>query len=123
MIYIEIIRLRFLVVDDNVHMRRMLRSLLHGFGAREVHEAEDGAAGLDQFNLHSPNIVITDWEMPIFNGLELTQMIRQPGTNADPYVPCMDDARGAREKLDISAKRSGAAMYSAFERSRYGCWP
>ena len=38
-------------------------------------------------------------------------------------TPCMDDARGAREKLDISAKRSGAAMYSAFERSRYGCWP
>ena len=34
MICIEESRLRFLVVDDNVHMRRMLRSLLHGFGAR-----------------------------------------------------------------------------------------
>ena len=29
------------------------------------------------------------------------------------YVPCMDDARGAREKSGISAKRSGAVMYSA----------
>jgi hypothetical protein len=28
-------------------------------------------------------------------------------------VPCMDGARGAREKSGISAKRSGAAMYSA----------
>jgi hypothetical protein len=38
-------------------------------------------------------------------------------------VPCMDDARGARKKLDISAKRSGAAMYSAFECGRFGRWP
>ena len=30
---------------------------------------------------------------------------------------------GAREKSSISAKRSGAAMYSAFECSRCGCWP
>jgi hypothetical protein len=38
-------------------------------------------------------------------------------------ISCTDDARGAREKSDISAKRSGAAMYSAFECSRFGCWP
>jgi len=38
-------------------------------------------------------------------------------------VPCMDGARGAREKSDISAKRSGAAMYSAFECGRFGRWP
>ena len=39
MVRIEFNRLRFLVIDDNAHMRRMLRTLLHGFGAREVHEA------------------------------------------------------------------------------------
>ncbi len=36
MVRIEFNRLRFLVIDDNAHMRRMLRTLLHGFGAREV---------------------------------------------------------------------------------------
>src|SRR6185295_11444923 len=36
---------------------------------------------------YSPDIVITDWAMPIFDGLELTQMIRQPGANNNPYVP------------------------------------
>ena len=30
-----------------------------------------------------PDIVLADWVMPIFDGLELTQMIRQPGANAD----------------------------------------
>ncbi len=38
-------RLRFLIVDDNPHIRRILRALLYGFGTREVHEADDGAAG------------------------------------------------------------------------------
>jgi CheY-like chemotaxis protein len=42
MVRIDFNRLRFLVIDDNAHMRRILRTLLHGFGAREVYEAEDG---------------------------------------------------------------------------------
>ena len=49
MIRIDFNRLRFLVIDDNAHMRRILRTLLHGFGAREVYEAEDGASGLEAF--------------------------------------------------------------------------
>src|SRR4051794_8918989 len=69
MIRIEYNRLRFLVIDDNAHMRRILRTLLHGFGTREVYEAEDGAAGLEGFTHYSPDIVITDWAMPIFDGL------------------------------------------------------
>jgi CheY-like chemotaxis protein len=35
MVRIDFNRLRFLVIDDNAHMRRILRTLLHGFGARE----------------------------------------------------------------------------------------
>ncbi len=66
MVRIDFNRLRFLVIDDNANMRRVLRTLLHGFGTREVQEAEDGAAGLEAFTHHVPDIVITDWAMPIF---------------------------------------------------------
>ena len=87
MFRIDFNRLRFLVIEDSAHMRRILRTLLHGFGAREVYEAEDGASGLESFSHFMPDIVIADWVMPIFDGLELAQMIRQPGANANPYVP------------------------------------
>jgi CheY-like chemotaxis protein len=87
MVRIDFNRLRFLVVEDSAHMRRILRTLLHGFGAREVHEAEDGASGLEAFTHFMPDVIIVDWVLPIFDGLELTQMIRQPGANANPYVP------------------------------------
>ena len=56
MVRIDFNRLRFLVIDDNAHMRRIVRTLLHGFGAREVYEAEDGAAGLDAFTHYLPDI-------------------------------------------------------------------
>ena len=113
MIRIDFNRLRFLVIDDNAHMRRILRTLLHGFGTREVYEAEDGAAGLEAFTHYMPDIVITDWAMPIFDGLELTQMIRQPGANANPYVPIIMLTGHSEKKRVISARDAGVTEFLA----------
>lgn len=101
---IDFSRLRFVVVDDNAHMRRIVRTLLQGFGSREVHEAEDGAAGLEAFTANVPDILITDWATPIFDGLELTQMIRQPGANPNPFVPIIM-LTGHSEKRRVTAAR------------------
>ena len=87
MLQVDFNKLRFLIIDDNAHMRRLLRTLLHGFGTREVYEAEDGACGIEAFTQYGPDIVVTDWVMPIFDGLELTRMIRQSDGNSNPYVP------------------------------------
>ena len=122
MVRIEFNRLRFLVIDDNAHMRRMLRTLLHGFGAREVHEAEDGAAGLEAFNQHSPDIIITDWAMPIFDGIELTQMIRQPGANSNPYVPIIMLTGHSEKKRVVSARDAGITEFLAKPISAKGLY-
>src|ERR1700746_3325251 len=87
MFRIDFNKLRFLISDDNPHMRRILRTLLHSFGAREVYESEDGATALEMYTHYVPDIVITDWAMPIFDGLELAQMIRQPESKGNPYAP------------------------------------
>ena len=113
MVRIDFNRLRFLVIDDNAHMRRILRTLLHGFGTREVYEAEDGAAGLEAFTHYSPDIVITDWAMPIFDGLELTQMIRQPGANPNPYVPIIMLTGHSEKKRVIAARDAGVTEFLA----------
>src|SRR5947207_13415318 len=86
---IDFNKLRFLICDDNAHMRRILRTLLHSFGAREVNEAEDGATALEMFIHYVPDIVICDWAMLIFDGIELTQMNRQPIGSGKPYVPTL----------------------------------
>ncbi len=84
---VDFTKLRFLIIDDNPFMRKVFKALLHGFGAREVLEAEDGATGLEIFMTFSPDIVLVDWEMPILDGLEVTRMIRQPTTSVNPFAP------------------------------------
>src|SRR3954454_17492679 len=113
MIRIDFNRLRFLVIDDNAHMRRILRTLLHGFGTREVYEAEDGAAGLEGFTHYSPDIAITDWAMPIFDGLELTQMIRQPGANNNAHVAIIMMTGHSGKKRVIAARDPAVTEFLA----------
>jgi two-component system, chemotaxis family, chemotaxis protein CheY len=107
MIRIDFNKLRFLVIDDNAHMRRILRTLLHGFGARDVYEAEDGATGLEAFTHYMPDIVLVDWAMPIFDGLELAQMIRQPAANANPYAPIIMLTGHSEKKRVMAARDAG----------------
>ena len=113
MVRIDFNKLRFLVIDDNAHMRRILRTLLHGFGAREVYEAEDGASGLEAFTHYMPDIVLTDWSMPIFDGLELAQMIRQPGANSNPYVPIIMLTGHSEKRRVMSARDAGITEFMA----------
>lgn len=111
MVRIEFSRLRFLVVDDNVQMCRILRALLHGFGAGEVVEADNGATGLEAFKHHAPDIIIIDWAMPIFDGLELTQMIRKTDANANPYVPIIMLTGHSEKRRVIAARDAGITEF------------
>ena len=104
MVRIDFNRLRFLVIDDNPHMRRIIRTLLHGLGTRDVFEADDGATGLDAFTHNGPDIVLIDWAMPVFDGLELTKMIRETDGTANPYVPIIM-ITGHTEKDRVTAAR------------------
>ena len=122
MFRIDFNKLRFLVCDDNPHMRRILRTLLHSFGAREVYEAEDGATALEMYSHYVPDIVITDWAMPIFDGLELTQMIRQPGANSNPYVPIIMLTGHSEKKRVIAARDAGITEFLAKPISAKGLY-
>ena len=111
MVRIDFNKLRFLIVDDNAHMRRILRTLLHGLGSREVFEAEDGAAGLDKFTHYTPDIVFIDWAMPIFDGLEFAQMIRQPEANTNPFVPLIMVTGHSERKHVTTARDAGITEF------------
>ena len=113
MIRIDFHRLRFLVVDDNAHMRRIVRQLLHGFGSRDIHEAEDGAAGLEFFTAHNPDIVITDWAMPVFDGIEFTRASRKPESGTNPFVPIIMLSGHSEKKRVIEARDAGVTEFLA----------
>lgn len=74
----DISGLSALVVDDNMHMCRMIRAMLNGFGMRTVVEAHDGADGLERLATQPVDILIIDWEMPVLSGPEFVRLIRKP---------------------------------------------
>ncbi|MCI4662759.1 MAG: response regulator [Neomegalonema sp.] len=65
-----------LAVDDTATIRGMLRHCLSKAG-HTVIEAEDGAQALEQLRAHRPDIVITDLNMPVMDGLEFIERARQ----------------------------------------------
>jgi len=119
---IDFNKLRFLICDDNPHMRRILRTLLHSFGAREVYEAEDGATALEMYTHYVPDIVVTDWSMPIFDGLELTQMIRQPESKGNPYAPIIMLTGHSEKRRVTVARDAGVTEFLAKPISAKGLY-
>jgi len=60
--------------------------------------------------------------MPIFDGLELTQMIRQPGANSNPYVPIIMLTGHSEKKRVIAARDAGVTEFLAKPISAKGLY-
>lgn len=80
-------RLKILIVDDNVHMCKVVSAILHGFGVQQIAEANDGEQAWAMLGEVKPDIIILDWMMPGMSGIELAQKIRADESSPDPYVP------------------------------------
>ncbi|MGA7974988.1 MAG: response regulator [Pseudolabrys sp.] len=122
MVHVDFHRLRFLVIDDNAHMRRIVRSLLLGFGARELYEAEDGPSGLETFTQCVPEIVIVDWVLPGLDGLELARMMRQSDTHGNAYVPIIMLTGHSERARVMAARDAGITEFLAKPISAKGLY-
>lgn len=79
--------IRALVVDDSLAMRKSLVHALKRLAAAECDEAQDGAEGLKRFTAAAYDIVLTDINMPLMDGLKLVSAIRQTlGNRQVPIV-------------------------------------
>ena len=91
--------LKFLVVDDSVTMRRIVNNSLKTLGYTDVVEAGDGKDALSKLAADSSiNFVITDWNMPVMSGLELSQAIRGDAKMANMPI-LMVTTRGVKEDI------------------------
>lgn len=66
-----------LVVDDSAVMRRIICNILTSLGITKIVQAQHGEEALERLDEQSFGMVLTDWNMPFMNGLELAQAIRR----------------------------------------------
>jgi two-component system, chemotaxis family, chemotaxis protein CheY len=102
--------LKLLVVDDSSTMRRIIKNTLSRLGYEDVLEGEDGLQGWTVLN-ENPDIgmLITDWNMPEMNGLELVKKVRGDTRFSDlPII--MVTTEGGKAEV-ITALKAGVNNY------------
>jgi CheY-like chemotaxis protein len=99
--------IKVLIVDDEHYTRKVIRTLLVSIGCTKIHEANDGAHGLEAIRAIHPDIVLLDWEMPGIDGATFVRRVRSPGTFPLPNVPIiMLTGHGERSRV-LEAVRLG----------------
>jgi len=97
---------KVLVVDDEIHIVHVVAIKLRNNGF-EVITARDGSEAYELACRETPDIIVTDFQMPVMNGAELVARLRENHQTKDIPV-IMLTARGfaiddqQRQKLDIS---------------------
>lgn len=74
--------MKILIVDDSKAMRMIVKRSLKAatrFAKAEIIEAEDGAEALGVIETETPDIVLSDWNMPRMSGMELLQALGERG--------------------------------------------
>ncbi len=98
-----------LVVDDNVHMRRLMRDILHVFGIGTVHEAADGSDAYITMKSEYVDLVLCDWVMQNLSGIDLLREVRKSGSEVqNPTVAFLMMTAHSDEWRIAQAKEAGA---------------
>lgn len=102
-------KIKVLVVDDFPTMRRIVKNLLKQLGFENIDEAEDGNMALNKMKSSSYGLVVSDWNMPNMEGIELLRNVRADASLKDtPFL--MVTAEAEKEKV-IEAIKAGVDNY------------
>ncbi len=77
--------MKILIVDDSTAMRMMVKRMLKtaGFSGHDVIEAADGVQALEKIKSEDPDLVLSDWNMPNMNGMELLTALNEQDIKLD----------------------------------------
>jgi DNA-binding response OmpR family regulator len=99
---------RVLVVDDHADTRLMLRTILE-MQNYSVLEAADGQAALDLARKEVPDIILTDWNLPIVDGMGLMRSVRSDTRIRE--VPIIFISGRAEPRCREAAREAGCDDY------------
>jgi len=95
--------MRVLVADDSRVMRQIvIRTLRQAGYDWEITEAANGAAALDIAQAEDPDLVLSDWNMPEMNGIELLRAMRQHGIDIPLGFVTSEGSAEMREQADAA---------------------
>lgn len=104
-------KISVLVVEDNLPMLEITKSLLLTFGVGHVITAQNGEIGFKRFCELNPDIVIADWMMKPVDGISLTSIIRNDPHSPNPYVPVILMTGFSEKRRVFQARDAGVTEF------------
>ncbi|MCY7294415.1 chemotaxis response regulator CheY [Alteromonas sp. a30] len=101
--------MKILVVDDFSTMRRIIKNLLKDLGFTNVQEADDGSTALPMLQQGDFDFVVTDWNMPGMQGIDLLRAIRADDNLKD--IPVLMVTAEAKKEQIVAAAQAGVNGY------------
>jgi two-component system, chemotaxis family, chemotaxis protein CheY len=103
--------IRTLIVDDSSVMRKIVERALRqaGLNLEVVYEAGSGAEGLEVLKAQKVDLILSDINMPVMDGLEFVRQIR--AQNLAPGVPVVMITTESSEEHVKQAIQAGARGY------------
>ncbi len=101
--------MKILVVDDFSTMRRIIKNLLKDLGFANIQEADDGNTALPMLQQGDFDFVVTDWNMPGMQGIDLLRAIRADASLK--HIPVLMVTAEAKKEQIITAAQAGVNGY------------
>lgn len=101
--------MKILVVDDFSTMRRIIKNLLKDLGFTNVQEADDGSTALPMLQQGDFDFVVTDWNMPGMQGIDLLRAIR--ASDSLKHLPVLMVTAEAKKEQIVAAAQAGVNGY------------
>ena len=106
-------RLAVLIVDDNQHMRSLVRTILESLGVSQILEARDGSHALEKMGQAQIDLLIADWNMEPMDGLELTRHLRNSPESPDQFLPVIMLSGHTERARVMQARDAGVTEFMA----------
>ncbi len=101
--------MKILIVDDFSTMRRIVKNLLRDLGFNNTQEADDGLTALPMLKKGGFDFVVTDWNMPGMQGIDLLKHIRVD--DELKHLPVLMITAEAKREQIIEAAQAGVNGY------------
>jgi two-component system chemotaxis response regulator CheY len=101
--------MKSLIVDDFSTMRRIIKNLLRDLGFNNTQEADDGSTALPMLQKGDFDFVVTDWNMPGMQGIDLLKAIR--ADDSLKHLPVLMVTAEAKREQIIAAAQAGVNGY------------
>jgi two-component system chemotaxis response regulator CheY len=101
--------MKVLVVDDFSTMRRIIKNLLRDIGFTNIQEADDGSTALPMLQSSEFDFVVTDWNMPGMQGIDMLRAIRADASLS--HIPVLMVTAEAKKEQIVMAAQAGVNGY------------